>query len=152
MRLEERLLLGQLRLGDARLVRRREPIERLLRRLEILLRPERMVVAHRLAPVGHGEVRVGLLRLLERLRGFVELEVVERLDADEERLLRGRGAEVGKVIVPNSCDDEGAASSSARQTSNQGTRLTRHEIRPSPAMAAPGEHTSSPTVESRSSL
>ena len=69
--------------------------------VEVLLRPQRVVVAHRLAPVGEGELRVGLLGLLERQRGLVELEVVQRLDAGEERLLCGAAPEVGKVIEPN---------------------------------------------------
>ena len=90
-RLEERLLLGQLGLGQPGLVRRGQLLERLLGLVEILLRPQRMVVAHRLAPVGEREVRVGLLRLLEGDGRLVELEVVQRLDAGEERLLRAGG-------------------------------------------------------------
>ena len=95
-RLEERLLLGQLRLGQPGLVRRGQLLERLLGLVEILLRPERMVVAHRLAPVGEREVRVGLLRLLEGDGGLVELEAVQRLDAGEERLLGASGSRRGE--------------------------------------------------------
>ena len=70
--------------------------------LVVLLRPQRMVVAHRLAPVRHRERRIGFLRALERDGGFVELEAVEVLHAFDERGLRGGAPEFGKVIVPSS--------------------------------------------------
>jgi hypothetical protein len=47
-----------------------------------------MVVAHRLAPVGHRERGIRFLRALKRDRGFVELEAVKILDAFDERRLR----------------------------------------------------------------
>ena len=93
-RLQERFLLRQLRLRLARVGRRRDLLEDLLRRLGILLRPQRMVEAHRLAPVRHREGRVGLLRALERVRGFVELEAVQILHALDERRLRGGVARI----------------------------------------------------------
>ena len=52
---EEGFLRRQLRLRLARVGRRRDLLEDLLRRVGVLLRPQRMVVAHRLAPVGHRE-------------------------------------------------------------------------------------------------
>ena len=100
LRLEERLLLRQLGLGQPRLVRRRQPLEHRLRLVEVLLRPQRMVVAHRLAPVGHRELRVGGLRLLERHGRLVELEVVQGLHAREEGVLRGGCARGGKRDRP----------------------------------------------------
>jgi hypothetical protein len=41
------------------------------------------------------------LRLLERHRRLVELEVVQGLDPGEKRLLRRGRPEVGNVMVPN---------------------------------------------------
>ncbi len=95
-RLEQRLLLRQLGLGQPRLVRRRELVERGLRLGDVLLRPQRMVVAHGLAPVGHGEVRVDLLGLLERQGRLVELEVVQGLHSGEKGLLRRGRARGGE--------------------------------------------------------
>src|SRR2546423_1500573 len=69
---------------------RRQALERLPRRRQILLGPQWMVVAHRLAPVAEREGGIGFLRFAERVAGDVELEVVERLHANEERRLRGR--------------------------------------------------------------
>ncbi len=48
-----------------------------------------MVVAHGLAPIAQGEIRIGLLGFLEGRRGFVEREAVQILHAfDEVRLRR----------------------------------------------------------------
>jgi len=48
-----------------------------------------MIEAHRLAPVSEHEFRIGLLCLLEGVERLVELEIVQRLDAGQERRLRG---------------------------------------------------------------
>ena len=85
---DEGLLLGRAGLCDSALQRRRDLLERALSGLRVLLRPQRVVVAHRLAPVGHHEVRIRLLRALERLGGLVELEAVKVLHAFEKRRLR----------------------------------------------------------------
>ena len=89
-RLDELALLARRCLRRARRCRRRQPLHRLARGGDVLLGPERVVVAHRLAPVSEREVRVGLLRFAEGLGREVELEVVVRLHAGEERTLRGR--------------------------------------------------------------
>ena len=70
---------------------------------DVLLRPQRMVVADRLAPVGEGEVRIDLLGVLEGFSGFLVPEAVERRDTALEgvlsRLRAGvremHGAEIG---------------------------------------------------------
>ena len=90
---QERLLLvGSFTFASRAVERRRDLLEDRLGRLRVLLRPQRMVVAHRLAPVRHRERGIDLLRALERHRGFVELEAVQALHAFEERRLRRRRA------------------------------------------------------------
>src|SRR5207248_11435122 len=69
--------------------RRRELLHRAARRREILLGPERMIEAHRLAPIREGEVGIRLLSLLKRFSRDIEFEVEESLDAREKRRLRG---------------------------------------------------------------
>src|SRR3989304_9853974 len=54
---------------------------------DVLLRPQRMVVAHRFAPVGESETGVDLLGVLERLRSFLVPEVMERPHSSEKRIL-----------------------------------------------------------------
>ncbi len=68
-----------------------EAVQHFLCGVEILLCPERMVVAHRLAPVRQRKTRIRLLRFSERLGRLVELKIVERLDANQKRILRGAG-------------------------------------------------------------
>jgi hypothetical protein len=87
-----RLLLRQLCLREPAIECRRELAERLFRRVDIYLRPERMVVAHRLAPIGERESRIRLLGFPERFGRLVELEAVKVLHAFDERGLRRRGA------------------------------------------------------------
>ena len=53
-----------------------------------------MILRHRLAPERHGELGVGLLRIPERARRIVVLEVVELGEAVEECLLRQPRARV----------------------------------------------------------
>src|SRR5438309_519662 len=69
--------------------RRRELLHRAARRREILLGPERMIEAHRLAPIREGEVGIRFLSLLKRFSRDLEFEVEESLDAREKRRLRG---------------------------------------------------------------
>ncbi len=66
---EVRLLALRGRLGLAGLTRRGEPCQRRERRFSIALVPDRMVVCHRFAPIGHGEAAIELLRLAEGRRG-----------------------------------------------------------------------------------
>ena len=54
-RLEIGLFLVGARLGDASLERGRQLLQSFLGRGHVYLRPQRMVVAHGLAPVGHRE-------------------------------------------------------------------------------------------------
>ena len=56
-----------------------------------------MVVGHRLAPVGHREVRIGLLCLAKQRRGGSEFEVVQLGESGQEVLLSGWRAGVRKV-------------------------------------------------------
>src|SRR5262245_33458544 len=49
-----------------------------------------MIEAHRLAPIREGKTRLGVLRRAKRFGGGVELEVEQRLHADEKWRLRGR--------------------------------------------------------------
>src|SRR5262249_58841889 len=59
--------------------------------VDLLVVPERLAVAHRLAPVGHGERRIDPLGLPEGVDRIVVLEAVEQQDsADERGLRRGR--------------------------------------------------------------
>ena len=88
-RLEQGALLRQSRFRDARCACRCERFEHALSGLAVLLRPERVVVAHRLAPVGEREARVEGFGFAKRDGGFVELEAVQRFDAFEEFRLRG---------------------------------------------------------------
>ena len=85
---DEPALLARRRLRRARGSGRRQPLERAAGGCDILLRPERMVVAHRLTPVSEREAGISLLSLAESLAGRIELEVVKRLHADEKRGLR----------------------------------------------------------------
>src|SRR5690606_41568996 len=66
----------------------------------VLLHPDRVVVRHGLAPVGHGEVGVEALRLAEGVAGLVVLEGVEEQEAAEERRLGLRGAGVREIGFP----------------------------------------------------
>ena len=66
--------------------------ERGARLVEILVQPERLVVAERFAPVGHREAGIGLLRLAERRDRVVVLEAVKQQHAAHERRLRRGGA------------------------------------------------------------
>ena len=73
---------------------RSPPRQRLPRHLDILMAPERLVVRHRLTPIGHGEPRVDFLGLAERLVGLLVLETVQGGHAAQKgrlRLGRSRG-------------------------------------------------------------
>ena len=80
--------------GDSIASARAETLEDAARAAEILFHPHRMVLRHRLAPIGHGERRIDLLRLPERAGGIVVLEVVELSETVQERGLRGRRARI----------------------------------------------------------
>ncbi len=96
-------------LRDANLTRRSEPIEDSPRAAEILFHPHGMVLRHRLAPVGHGEIGIGLLRGTKRPCRVVVLEVVELGEPVVEALLRSRCAGVGEVDVADAADSAGRA-------------------------------------------
>ncbi len=87
-------------LGQPRFGRRSQPTQRRQRRLTVLLLPDGMVVRHRLAPVGEGEVGVDALSLAKRLGGVGILEAVEQQNASQEGLLRCRRAGVGELDPP----------------------------------------------------
>ena len=61
-----------------------------------------MVVAHRLAPIGHRKKRVDFLRVLKHRGRFVELEAMKVLDAFKNASCAPGAPEVGNTIVPNS--------------------------------------------------
>jgi hypothetical protein len=86
----DQALLARRRPRGARGGGRRETIEHLARGGLVLLCPQRMIEAHRLAPVAESEIGIGLLGLLKRLGGDVEFEIEERLDPGEKRFLRRR--------------------------------------------------------------
>ena len=93
-RAQIRMLPGCSALGDPIAGARAEALEDAARAAEILFHPHRMVLRHRLAPIGHGERRIDLLRLAERAGGIVVLEVVELSETVQERGLRGRRARI----------------------------------------------------------
>ena len=88
-RFDEIALLAGRCFRGARRGRRREALEDFPRRGDVLLRPERMIEAHRLAPIGKHERRIRFLRFAEGIGSRVELEVVQRFHAGEERALCG---------------------------------------------------------------
>ena len=96
------LTLG-LRFREPRLRRGAEPLQNRARRGGVLFHPDGMGVRHRLAPVRHGEARIGLLRLAEELGRRPVLEVVELREAGEEILLRRGGAGVREADLANAC-------------------------------------------------
>ncbi len=77
-----------------------------------------MVVGHRLAPIGEGEIGVDALRLAKGLGGVGVLEAVEEQDAAHERRLGlACGApELGNSIVPSAdvCGPPASAVCAAR--------------------------------------
>ena len=81
-----------------------EPLEDAARAAEILFHPDGMVLRHRLAPVGHGEIGIGLLRGAKRPCRVVVLEVVELGEPVVEALLRSRCAGVGEADVADAAD------------------------------------------------
>ena len=64
--------------------------------LEVLLEPDRMRVRHRLAPEGHGESRIDLLRFPEQLGRARILEVMQLRQSLKKGFLRRGSAGVGK--------------------------------------------------------
>ena len=86
---------------DSRLSRRCEASERLERRVAILLHPHGVGVGHRLAPVGHREVGVELLRFSEQHCCCAVFEVVKLREAFEKEWLRCGRARVGKAHFSN---------------------------------------------------
>ncbi len=84
-------------LSEPRLRCRAQPAQRSQRRLTVLLLPDRMVVSHRLAPVGEREVGVELLSLAKSLGGVGILEAVQQQNASQEGLLRSRRAGVREL-------------------------------------------------------
>ena len=81
---------GRSRLGRARRGRRPKPGEHGTRRLWVLLGPQRMIVGHGLAPIGHDEARIGGLRLSKCFSRGRIFEIVKQREATEERSLGGR--------------------------------------------------------------
>ena len=105
---DEGLFLGQLHLGQPLLQRGRNFLEDRLGRFRVLLGPQRMVVAHRFAPVRHHERGIDFLRALERHRGFIKLKAVKALDAFQEGRLRGgragsRERDGAELLRPERC-------------------------------------------------
>ena len=72
--------------------RRREPAERLAPLGEVLVVPERLVEAHRFAPVRQRKRRIDSFRLAKRHDGVVIFEAVKEQYAADERRLRRRRA------------------------------------------------------------
>ncbi len=77
--------------------RRRETGKNLQRGVAILLHPQRVIVSHRLAPVGQGEILVRSLSLAKRFGGQRILEVVQERDAELEWFLSSCAAGVLEV-------------------------------------------------------
>jgi hypothetical protein len=75
--------------GEARLARRRQPRQGFARGAAVLLHPHRMVVGHRLAPIGHREAGIDLLRPAKEFGSSGVLEIVKLGKTGEETLLRG---------------------------------------------------------------
>ena len=94
------LLLVVAGLGQALVSARAQPAERGAGRVGRRLAPERVVVCHRLAPIGHRERRSGLLSLHERLFRIVVLERVEKKHAANESVLSRAGLGSGEVDFP----------------------------------------------------
>ena len=83
-------------LGVARLSRRAERRQCGTRGVPILLLPDRVVVSLSLAPIGHGEVRIDLMRCLERLASVFVFEAVQQQQPAYEHVLGFRRARVGE--------------------------------------------------------
>ena len=75
-------------LGRAGSGRGTEPAQCRATGIRVELVPDAVVVRHRLAPVGHGEVRIQLLGLAESLRGIGIFEQVQQQRTAQERSLR----------------------------------------------------------------
>ncbi len=75
------LFLFRVRFGEASFECRRQALQRFLGSSLVLLRPQRMVVAHGFAPVGQREIRIELLGFVERHSRLVELEAVKVFDS-----------------------------------------------------------------------
>ena len=123
------------RFRETPLRRRRQPVESLDGRVAVALHPERVVVRHGLAPVGHGEARVFLLGFSKRFRGVCVFETVKEQDAPEEVRHRRRRAG-GRKIDPAEGAFLGRRGSRRREAENRrenrGTSANaRHRTLPS---------------------
>ncbi|MYH27689.1 MAG: hypothetical protein F4137_02300 [Acidobacteria bacterium] len=96
---ESLLALGR-GLGQPGLPVRPQPLERLPRQVPLLEALEGVVVTHRLAPVGHGEVRSQGLGLTELQSRILEAEAMEHRRAAEKMDLSIGGAGGRKVDDP----------------------------------------------------
>ena len=92
------LVAGRLR--EPLFARGPQPAQRLAGALGRRLRPQRVVVGHRLAPIRHREVWRRLLGLDERILRVLVLEGVEEEHAANERLLGGAGLRGRKLNSP----------------------------------------------------
>ena len=63
---------------------------------DVLVKPERLIETHRLAPVGERKLRIDLLRRAKRLDRLFVAEAVKPRDAADKILLRRRCAGIGK--------------------------------------------------------
>ena len=90
--LEIRFLARGRRLLQARGRRRPEAAKRCASLLDVLVVPERLVVAHGLAPVAERERRIHPLHLPELRNRVVVFEAVKQKDAADEVRLSGGGA------------------------------------------------------------
>jgi hypothetical protein len=106
------------RLGATGLRRRTKPGEHRTRLVAILVRPERMVVGHRLTPEGHDVRGVRFLRLAERGGCPVIFEIVQQVETLGIRRgvqWAGHGSEFrSMVMLPhcrscNQCEQKGQA-------------------------------------------
>ncbi|PYQ99626.1 MAG: hypothetical protein DMF97_10940 [Acidobacteria bacterium] len=127
---DESALLARGRFGGAGRCRRSEPFEDAARRCDILFCPEWVIEAHRLAPVPKRERRIGLLRVAERLRSSVELEVVQRFHAHKEGRLggafrRGRKIDGAKLAAGSRLRGDGCGAGEER--GDDGDSWTFHD-------------------------
>ncbi len=130
----------------ARLLGRRETVERGPRQVAVLLVPDRVVVSHRLAPVRHDEAGLQRLGLLEALQRGLILEQMQKQHALDEqglclRVVGGGGkrkaaqyrAGIGRCGVRSlvaDCDAGRQAHQQPRQQRGGGawkTRSDRHD-------------------------
>ncbi len=108
---------------------RAKPLQDLLRSLPVHFRQQRMVVAQRLAPVGHREIGIRRLRRLEFRNGLLPAEAVQNGGAALEMLL-GFGGLGGRWEL-DGADVVGCARKRRAQCQHGGDDPASHSV-PSP--------------------